>query len=87
MPEPGDAPAAPGDGHAAAGAGDAACAHADRDDRAVCVACGHCLHDIVLNGACLHCGATDIDPVAMSPKPLPTPMPLIPLDRLRKKPG
>lgn len=26
-----------------------------------CVACGACVHDVVLNGACYHCGATDIE--------------------------
>jgi hypothetical protein len=70
-PEPAPAP----------GPGDPACPHAERDDRGVCRACGHCVHDIVLNGACLHCGATDLDPVAMSPKP-PA---LIPVDRLTRK--
>jgi hypothetical protein len=65
-----------------AGPGRADCAHPRRDDRAVCTACGHCLHDVVLNGACLYCGADDLDPVAMSPKPVT----LIPPDRLRRRP-
>jgi hypothetical protein len=52
----------------APGRGDPDCRHVDRDDRGVCVACGHCVHDVVLNGACFYCGATDLDPVAASPK-------------------
>ncbi len=71
MPPVTDAPAPP-------------CLHLVRDDRGVCTACGHCLHDIVLNGACLYCGSTDLDPVAMSPRP-PAAPPVIPLDRLRRK--
>lgn len=47
-----------------------ACAHAERKD-GICVACGDCLHELVLNGACYYCGSEDIDPVAMSPKKLP----------------
>ena len=27
-----------------------------------------CPHDVILNGACLACGSTDIDPIAISPK-------------------
>lgn len=67
---------------AAAGPGDPACAHLQRDE-GVCTLCGHCIHDVVLNGACLYCGTTELDPVAMSPKPLA----IIPADQLvRKKP-
>ena len=44
------------------------CRHDQRRD-GVCVACGDCAHEVVLNGACLACGTTDLDPVAMSPKP------------------
>jgi hypothetical protein len=27
------------------------------------------VHEVILNGACYHCGSTDIDAVAISPKP------------------
>jgi len=43
------------------------CPHTERKD-GVCVACGHCEHDVILNGACFYCGATDIDPIERSPK-------------------
>jgi hypothetical protein len=57
------------------------CAHLERDDRGICVACGHCIHDVVLNGACVYCGSTDIDPAERSPrKDL-----LIPPDQLTRK--
>jgi len=49
------------------GAGDPSCPHHDRD-AGVCVRCGHCAHELVLNGACYFCGTTDLDPIAMSPK-------------------
>jgi exodeoxyribonuclease V alpha subunit len=44
-----------------------------------------CAHDVILNGACFHCGTTDLDPVAMSPKQSPE-LALISADRLTKKP-
>jgi hypothetical protein len=44
------------------------CRHEQRRDQ-VCTVCGHCEHDVVLNGACFYCGATDLDPMALSPKP------------------
>jgi len=50
-----------------AGEGDPNCAHRERNE-GVCVVCGHCLHEVVLNGACFLCGSTELDPVAMSPK-------------------
>jgi hypothetical protein len=53
-----------------AGYGDPTCAHAERVE-GVCTRCGHCAHDIVLNGACLYCGSTELDPIAMSHKPVP----------------
>lgn len=65
----------------APGPGDPACPHRDRDDRGVCAACGHCSHDVVLNGACLYCGETELDPVAMSPRGAE----LIPADRLKRR--
>jgi hypothetical protein len=43
------------------------CPHTERKD-GICVACGDCEHDVILNGACFYCGATDIDPIARSPK-------------------
>jgi hypothetical protein len=54
------------------------CAHAERDDRGICTACGHCLHDVILNGACVYCGSTDLDPVKVSPKTV------VPVDRLKR---
>jgi hypothetical protein len=69
-------------GDRAPGAGDPTCPHLERDDHRVCRRCGHCLHDVILNGACLYCGATDIDPIAISPKPAA----LIPAARLTRKP-
>jgi hypothetical protein len=63
--------------------GDPACPHPSRTE-GVCDACGHCEHEVVLNGACFFCGTTDLDPVAMSPKKPPA---LIAPERLaRKKP-
>lgn len=56
-----------------------ACAHAERVD-GICTACGDCLHELILNGACYYCGTSDLDPIALSNKPVaPT---LIPADRL-----
>jgi hypothetical protein len=49
------------------GTGDPTCPHVDRRE-GVCTACGHCLHEVILNGACFLCGTTDLDPVALSPK-------------------
>ncbi|MBK9033182.1 MAG: hypothetical protein IPL61_18240 [Myxococcales bacterium] len=47
----------------------ATCPHVDRDDDGRCRACGDCAHEVILNGACLACGSTDLDPVARSPRP------------------
>ena len=58
-----------------------ACLHPERVD-GVCTTCGHCEHDVILNGACLRCGTTDLDPVALSPKPAEA---FVPADRLRKR--
>jgi hypothetical protein len=55
------------------------CPHHERRE-GVCLACGHCTHDIVLNGACLACGTTELDPVARSPRPE-----LVSIDRLRRR--
>jgi DNA polymerase II large subunit len=43
------------------------CTHAERREGR-CVACGDCLHEIILNGACFICGTTELDPIALSPK-------------------
>lgn len=56
------------------------CPHAERRD-GICVACGHCLHELVLNAACYYCGTTDLDPIALSNKPLTPPQ----LVQIRKK--
>ena len=60
----------------------ARCPHTERVDN-VCVACGHCDHDVILNGACFYCGSTDIDGVAVSPKPAPA---FVPTSRLIRGP-
>jgi len=57
-----------------------ACTHADCIEGR-CVACGDCLHEVVLNAACFICGSTELDPIAMSPKPVA----MIPKDRLVRK--
>jgi hypothetical protein len=51
---------------------DPACPHDERVD-GVCTRCGDCAHDVILNGACFYCGTTDLDPVALSPKPVVIP--------------
>ena len=63
------------------GAGDPTCPHVERDV-GVCVRCGHCAHELILNGACYFCGTTDLDPIALSPKK-PA---VIPPDQLVRKP-
>lgn len=50
------------------GPGDPSCPHVERE-AGVCVRCGHCDHELVLNGACYFCGTAELDPIAMSPKP------------------
>lgn len=52
------------------GPGDPSCPHTARS-HGVCEACGHCEHDVILNGACFYCGTTDLDPIALSPKQPP----------------
>lgn len=61
------------------------CAHAARVD-GVCIACGHCLHEVILNRACYFCGSTALDGVALSPKPAEQ---IVPASRLvrRMPPG
>ena len=63
------------------GTGDPTCSHHERHE-GVCVACGHCVHEVILNGACFLCGTTDLDPIALSPKKLPA---LIGADQLVRK--
>lgn len=62
------------------GHGDPTCAHAVRDT-GICVRCGHCDHELILNGACYFCGTTELDPIALSPKK-PA---VIPLEQLVRK--
>ena len=64
-----------------AGAGDPTCPHAVRE-AGVCARCGHCDHELILNGACYFCGTTELDPIALSPKK-PTVIPAAQL--IRKK--
>lgn len=58
------------------------CAHERyRDGR--CTVCGHaCEHELILNGACYYCGTTELDPVALSPKPREQIVQIIPAERL-----
>jgi hypothetical protein len=63
--------------------GDPACPHTERE-AGVCVRCGHCEHELILNGACYFCGTTELDPIALSPKkPAPA---VIPASQLVRKP-
>ena len=57
------------------------CEHSERRD-GICTACGHCLHALILTGACFYCGTTELDPIALSPK---KPAELISPDRLARK--
>jgi hypothetical protein len=62
----------------------APCTHPERAD-GVCTRCGDCLHELILNGACYYCGSTELDGVALSPKPADQ---IVPVARLvRRKPG
>lgn len=65
----------------APGPGDAACPHHERDE-GVCIRCGHCAHEVILNAACFLCGTTDLDPIALSPKKPPS---VIPASQLVRK--
>ena len=58
------------------------CPHTERRD-GVCVACGNCLHELILNRACFYCGTTDLDPIALSPKKPPAL--IAPSELVRKK--
>ena len=51
-----------------------------------CTVCGQaCEHDIILNGACYHCGSTELDGVALSPKPRDQLIPSAHLLRTRRE--
>ena len=63
------------------GYGDPTCAHAARAN-GICVRCGHCEHEVILNGACYYCNTTDLDPIALSPK---KPAVIPPSQLVRKK--
>ena len=65
-----------------AGPGDPDCPHVERVE-GVCVRCGHCDHELILNGACYFCGTTELDPVAISPKKSAL---IAPAQLIRKKP-
>lgn len=56
--------------HPAPGPGDPSCPHPTRTE-GVCDVCGHCTHEVILNAACLYCGTTELDPIALSPKKPP----------------
>ena len=68
-PEPGDDPAT--------------CRHTERQD-GVCRACGHCSHEVILNGACYFCGSTEVDGASISPRPTDA---IIPASQLVRRPG
>jgi DNA polymerase II large subunit len=57
------------------------CSHSAPVAEGRCTACGDCLHDIVLNGVCYHCGASDIQ---VTVKPIAD-APVIPATRLRRR--
>jgi hypothetical protein len=61
----------------------AACTHPERAD-GVCTTCGDCAHDVILNGACLGCGRTDLVIDHKAAK-APADPPLVPADRLRRR--
>ena len=63
------------------GYGDPTCLHSAREN-GICTRCGHCAHELILNGACYYCGTTDLDPIALSPKKPPA---VIPPDQLVRK--
>ena len=74
-------PAAPPADRPPPGPGDPGCPHTERD-QGVCLRCGHCDHELILNGACYFCGTTELDPVALSPK---KPAAVIPPDQLVRR--
>ena len=67
----------------APGIGDPKCPHLERVE-GVCTACGHCEHELIVNGACFACGTTELDPIALSKKPVAPA--LVPPDRLTRGP-
>ena len=67
------------------GHGNPTCEHAVRE-AGVCVRCGHCDHELILNGACYFCGTTELDPIALSPKkPSPESSIIPPAQLVRKR--
>jgi hypothetical protein len=71
-----------------AGYGDPTCAHLERRE-GICDRCGHCQHEVILNGACFLCGSTDLDLIANTSGPTRSPEKpaVIPASQLvRKKP-
>jgi hypothetical protein len=55
------------------------CRH-DRSEEGACLDCGVCLHEVILNRACLRCGALD-PPVSNKP----TSPAIVPTDRLVRR--
>jgi len=49
------------------GHGDPTCPHSVRVT-GICDRCGHCDHELILNGACYFCGTTELDQIALSPR-------------------
>lgn len=56
------------------------CPHTERKD-GVCTACGDCLHEVILNGACYYCGETDLPPRVEPPA---ADRDIVPADRLKR---
>jgi hypothetical protein len=46
-----------------------------------CAGCGQCVHDLILNGACYHCGATEL---AVTVLPVRQTAAVVPAERLRR---
>ena len=62
-----------------------ACPHTERKE-GMCVVCGDCLHEVILNGVCFLCGTADLGPVGRSHQDLSPKKPgLIPADHLVRK--
>ncbi len=46
---------------------DKTCTHAERD-AGECPTCGHCEHELILNGACYYCGETELNVTIKPPQ-------------------
>jgi flavoprotein len=46
-----------------------------------CAGCGECVHEVILNGACYHCRATEL---AVTVEPVRQTAKLVPAERLRR---